>query len=78
MLTLEEVRDEYEVVWLETVYSQPEVFLIDHGETNAVWLIGMYGVDNEGQSEWRTYKKYWRCWSAPPTDEQRKETKWND
>ena len=27
---------------------------------------------------WDTYGQYWRCWSALPTVEQRKEVKWND
>lgn len=40
-------------------------------------------VPYQGQSDtknfsWNTYGKEWRCWSKCPTEEQRKEKRWDD
>lgn len=77
VLTLEEVRDEYEVVWLETKYLQPTVCLVDNGESDADWLCVVFGVDDTYPVPWHLYGKSWRCWSAKPTDEQREAVPWN-
>lgn len=77
VLTLAEVRDEYEVVWLETKYLQPTAAILDHGESNAKWLCVVFGADNSYTSSWRSYGKKWRCWSSKPTEEQMEAVPWN-
>lgn len=76
VLTLEEVRDEYEVVWLETKYLSPTVCLFDNGESNVDWLYFVFGSDDSYGMAGRLYGKNWRCWSARPTDELREAVKW--
>jgi len=78
VLTLEEVRDEYEVVWLETKYLQPTVCLFDNGESNVDWLYFVFGSDDSYGESVHLYGKNWRCWSAKPTDEQREAVPWQD
>ena len=79
VLTLEEVRDEYEVVWMETKYLlSPTVCLVDNGESNVDWLYFAFGSDNSYGVAGRLYGKNWRCWSAKPTEEQREATPWGD
>lgn len=77
VLTLEEVRDEYEVVWLETKYLQPTVCLVDNGESDADWLYVVFGVDDCHPMPCRFYGKGWRCWSAKPSDKQSEVVPWN-
>ena len=76
VMTLEEVRDNSEVVWLETKWSRAELCIVDHGESDSNWLWVSYGVDNSGNSAWKYYGKTWRCWTQRPTDEQREAAKW--
>lgn len=78
VLTLEEVRDEYEVVWLETKYLQPTVCLVDNGESDADWICFAFGVDDSYPMSWHLCGKSWRCWSAKPTDEQREAVPWTE
>ena len=78
VLTLEEVRDEYEVVWLETKYLQPTVCLVDNGESDADWICFAFGVDDSYPMSWHLCGKSWRCWSAKPSDEQREAVPWQD
>lgn len=76
VMTLEEVRDNSEVVWLETKWSRAELCIVDYGESDSNWLWVSYGVDNSGNSAWKDYGKTWRCWTQRPTDEQREAVKW--
>ena len=76
VLTLEEVRDEYEVVWLETKYLQPTVCLFDNGESNVDWLYFVFGSDDSYGMSAHLYGKNWRCWSSKPTEEQREAVPW--
>jgi hypothetical protein len=76
VMTLEEVRDNSEVVWLETKWSRAELCIVDHGESDSNWLWVSYGVDNSGNSAWKDYGKTWRCWTQRPTDGQREVTPW--
>lgn len=78
VLTLDEVRYEYEVVWLETKYLSPTVCLFDNVESNVDWLYFVFGSDDSYGESVHLYGKNWRCWSARPTDEQRKAVKWDD
>lgn len=78
VLTLEEVRDEYEAVWLETKYLSSTVAIVDHGESNAKWACVVFGVDDSYTLLWRSYGKKWRCWPSRPTDEQREAIPWGD
>lgn len=78
VLTLEEVRDEYEVVWLETKYLSPTVCLFDNGESNVDWLYFVFGSDDSFGELVHLYGKNWRCWSSRPTDEQREATLWTE
>ena len=78
VLTLEEVRDEYEVVWLETKYLSPTVCLFDNGESNVDWLYFVFGLDDSYGESVHLYGKNWRCWSAKPTDEQREVVPWTE
>lgn len=78
VLTLEEVRDEYEAVWLETKYLSSTVAIVDHGESNAKWACVVFGVDDSYTLLWCSYGKKWRCWSAKPTDEQREAVPWDE
>ena len=78
VLTLDEVRYEYEVVWLETKYLQPTVCLVDNGESDADWICFAFGVDDSYPMSWHLCGKSWRCWSSKPTEEQREAVPWQD
>ena len=78
VLTLDEVRYEYEVVWLETKYLQPTVCLFYNGESNVDWLYFVFGLDDSFGVSVHLYGKNWRCWSAKPTEEQREAVPWTE
>lgn len=78
VLTLDEVRDEYEVVWLETKYLQPTVCLVDNGESDADWICFAFGVDDSYPMSWHLCGKSWRCWLSKPTEEQREAVPWDE
>lgn len=76
VLTLEEVRNEYKVVWLETKYLSSKTSIVDNEESNADWLWLVFGLNDNYKLSCRSYGKRWRCWSSKPTDEQREAVKW--
>lgn len=82
VLTLEEVKDALDtVVWVD----RPQI----ENFSNEYALISLYSrkwgyvnlkfIDGD-EARWicEQYGKLWRCWSARPTDEQRKAVKWDD
>lgn len=78
VLTIDEVRYEYEVVWLETKYLSPTVCLFDNVESNVDWLYFVFGSDDSYGESVHLYGKNWRCWSAKPTEEQREAVEWTE
>lgn len=78
VMTLEEVRDEAEYMFLEK-----------HSETGSD-LYGCairgdwdgYGIEllmseyDTARERWSDYGKTWRCWTSRPSDEQRKAVAW--
>ena len=81
VLTLEEIRThpkEKFLVWLERTYADgAETGLAPYEITG----VGTKGVSHYfGSDDFASYnhKCYgWRCWSAKPTDEQRRVVPWN-
>lgn len=76
VLTFEEVRDEYEVLWVETKTHPPTVCLTDNGDSNEDWRWFSFGINDSYILSSDSYGKKWRCWSAKPTEEQRESVKW--
>ena len=85
VLTLDEVNQDYktwclgeqefEIWWLETKKAKKTIpastmFMNDN---EGVVLRTYFG---EMKYFYAAYNKYWRCWSARPTDEQREGTPW--
>lgn len=79
VVTLEEIKDG-ESYWLSAgkeFVTQPVICV--HREDDArkpyitfVWQFGTFSWDSED------YGKRWRCWTQRPTDEQMKDTKWDE
>ena len=77
VLTLEEIARS-EVVWLECNgicddMLEPAIPW-DVDITDETWQFVMITVDTMFLQE---YEKTWRCWNQKPSDEQRKDVKWN-
>ena len=86
VLTLEEVQiaeDCCEPVFLEMdkYLSTPDVFswaMIKHIEPlyeKRIYILDRPGFSSALYTEW--YGVYWRCWTARPTDDQRKAATWD-
>lgn len=80
VLTLEEIRSgTVEVVWLEDA-DKPNVIpgiwfrLSNEGGDEAV---DIHVVDGFVGARLEVYGKLWRCWTARPTEEQRKAVPWD-
>ena len=80
MLTLEELRsldgtDHF--VWLEDngEYALYDCYAEVTAYRNNVEL-NIFGSEVEFEPDNEEYGKTWRCWSARPTEEQRKAVKW--
>lgn len=83
VMTLEELIGIYNLrenhSW---VYNTPPYLYMDYGKDTGYWI----AWSNIVSCLERCYPKYipedygktWRCWSAKPTDEQRKAVKWDD
>lgn len=78
VLTLEEVQNDCpDYVYLEWL-NCCVCCIKDEGESNKSVGYFAYGIGaNYYQFLWDTYGTRWRCWTAKPTDEQRKAVKWN-
>lgn len=81
VLTPEEIRSgAVEVAWVED-RDKAEVIpgiwfrLSNEGEDEAV---DIHIRDGFVGARLAVYGKLWRCWTAKPSDEQRKAVKWND
>lgn len=57
----------FEFMWVELKHNEV-LKLVEPNEITLLWTIG----------SWDSYGKLWRCWSAKPTDVQRKAVKWDD
>ena len=81
VLTPEEIRSgAVEVAWVEDrdkVEVVPGIWfrLSNEGEDEAV---DIHIRDGFVGARLAVYGKLWRCWTAKPSDEQRKAVKWND
>ena len=76
VVTPEEIKDG-ESYWLSAAKEFTRPVICVHREDDArksyitfVWRFGTFSWDPED------YGKTWRCWSAQPTDDQRKAVKW--
>lgn len=79
VLTVDEVRNNYmDYVYIETNTGWLECTIMDSGKSNRYFCVLVYGRDECFMGSWKEYGKTWRCWSARPTDERRKEVKWGD
>ena len=89
VLTLEEVRDKQikaTPVWKETKSRNKGLYVgwvlayeVQTGQGITGDCLGM--AEPSGRMVWYKlgdYGKTWRCWSAKPTDEQRKAVEWDD
>lgn len=77
VLTLKEVQNDCP----DYVYIEWNGYCIccikDEGESNKSVGYFVYGIEGDYfQFLWYTYGVIWRCWTAMPTDEQRKAVKW--
>lgn len=90
VLTLEEVIQHYSLPLVfpddfcmqEDYYEdiQPLYFEFPHDNEDP-WIVHWRGHAQVGQylDEWgNTYNMEWRCWTAKPTDEQKKAVKWDE
>ncbi len=80
VLTLEEVRDEAEYMFLEKRSATwSDLFgCAIRGDWDGYGMDLLLGEDDYIRGMWENYGKTWRCWTARPTDEQRKAVKWDD
>ena len=89
VLTVEEVRDKQikaTPVWKETKSRNKGLYVgwvlayeVQTGQGITGDCLGM--AEPSGRMVWYKlgdYSKTWRCWSAKPTDEQRKAVKWDE
>ena len=77
VLTLEEVKNDCpDYVYLETTSGWLECCIKDEGESDIYFGRFACGIDDFFMKQWSEYGKTWWCWSARPTDEQRKAVKW--
>ena len=85
VMTLEDVRrDHYRIVWIECDASK--TLNIGQYRGQVYWHNGQIGkwerfvtmsfADDYLHRKSDKYGKTWRCWSARPTEEQMRETKW--
>lgn len=58
-------------------HRDEEYMYLDHTEGSA-YLMGNIDRLSLTKLRWEDYGKTWRCWTARPTDEQRKAVKWDD
>ena len=78
VMTLEEVRDEAEYMFLEK-HSETGSDLYGcaiRGDCDGYGIELLMGEYDCARGRWRDYGKTWRCWSSRPTDEQRKAVAW--
>ena len=79
VLTLDEVRNNCpDCVYVETKTGWLECAIQDHGESDKYDGFFVYGIDEYFMESWDIYGKWWRCWSAKPTDGERKAVAWNE
>lgn len=79
VLTLEEVRDEAEYMFLEKrSETWSDLFgCAIRGDWDGYGMDLLLGEDDYIRGMWENYGKTWRCWTARPTDEQRRAVKWD-
>lgn len=79
-LTLDEVKEQV-AVWVEffwkcksAKYVEPALYVCTGGGTTSFdeGFCEQYRLEND------EYGVRWRCWAMKPTDEERKEAKWDD
>ena len=79
VLTLEEVRNNCpDCVYVETKTGWLECVIQDHVESDKYDGFFVYGINEYFMESWDIYGKWWRCWSAKPTDAERKAVAWNE
>lgn len=80
VMTLEEVRDDGEVIYLEKLCGSKTcylgVYIIDHGESSSLFCSMTHHVEDRRDEYWSNYGKTWRCWTAKPDEKVRAETPW--
>lgn len=73
VLTFEEVQNDCpDYVYLETSTGWLGYCIKDEGESDKYVGYLVFGVDEYFIERWKEYGKTWRCWTAMPTDKQRK------
>ena len=78
VLTLDEVlSQEWDYVYIETEHRPYSKEIEAYCGTHTIYCSTtvVHKRQTSGDSE---YGKTWRCWTAKPTDEQRKAVKWDD
>ena len=66
VLSEDEVKKQTGYVWKELRGAEPMSVVLIDGKMR----------DYDFSSGWYSYNILWRCWSAQPTDEQRKRVQW--
>ena len=78
VLTSDEVQPD-ELVWIEVPQSDeiwPALLRMSDWFDYPTWVMRGYGLAGHYLHE--GYGRDWRCWTAKPTDEQRRAVKWGD
>lgn len=78
LMTLEEVRDEAEYMYLEK-HSETGSDLYGcaiRGDWDGYGIELLMGEYDTARERWSEYGKRWRCWTSRPSDEQRRNTPW--
>ena len=79
VLTLEEVQNDCpDYVYIEIASGRIKCCVKDEGESSKYFGYFVYGFNECFIRGWKEYGKTWRCWTAMPTDKQRKAVKWDD
>ena len=77
VLTLEEVRERKPFhLWVEDLETGAQVFPVAYVGGLYVDSAEDWSVDPDHRNTPEYYGKTWRCWTARPTDEQRKAVAW--
>ena len=79
VLTVDEVKaiPYDDDIWIETEYYVGKITIFA-ATINTKGLRGVMVYGSHKTYDYEAYNKLWRCWTARPTNEQRKAVKWDE
>lgn len=66
---------DYDCVWLEMHHSGEDVLIVTAWKGETAQTVSFQHQFFKAKA---TYMHSWRCWSSKPTDDLRREVKWDD